>query len=364
MKAKIKINSIWFLILLPLGFILVFISQRNPNLVEKLYSSGIYKYIGATISITTGILPFSLGEVLVIFSLLFIIVSIIWILYKAVTRRMGYKKVIIYVRNVLVALSIVYFLFNILWGLNYYRLPFSKIANIDARPATIHELVALCDDLIIKTNELRRKIDLSKDSKSIENDYKYILKNAYKGYEVTKAIYPELGGSYGRPKGVLLSKAMSYMGITGIYFPFTGEANVNIDTPMISLPSTVTHEMAHQRGFAREDEANYIAYITCKLHPDLDFQYSGYILALTHSMNVLYSNDKEQFNELSKKYSNGVKEDLININRHWAQYEGPIEKASNKMNNAYLKSNNQKDGVKSYGRMVDLLIAEYRMKNK
>lgn len=364
MKVKKRINSLWLLLLLPIGFILVYLSQKNPNIVEKVYSNELYPYIGTAISMITGIFPFSLGEVVVILGLLFITSGILWITYKAITRRISYDRIFGYAKNVLIAFSVIYFLFNILWGLNYYRLPFSQIANIDIRPATVQELAALCDDLIDKTNELRRKIQVSEDNIFEEKDYKYILENAYIGYDVAKNFYLELGGSYGRPKGVILSKAMSYMGITGIYFPFTGEANVNMDTPFISLPSTVTHEMAHQRGFAREDEANYIGYLTCKLHPELSFQYSGYILALTHSMNTLYTNDREKFLELSQKYSNDVKNDLNEINKYWARYEGPIEKASNKMNNVYLKSNNQKDGVKSYGRMVDLLIAEYRMKSK
>ncbi len=364
LKTKRKFRCEWILILLPITFILVYISQRSPDLVEGFYSSGIYKYIGAAISIITGVFPFSIGEITVILGLLFITFGIIWIIYKATTRKMGYRKVFMYIRNVLITFSIIYFLFNILWGLNYYRLSFSQIANIDTRPATIQELVDLCDDLLHKTNELRNRIQLSEDSEFYEGDYKYVLKNAYKGYDAVKDTYPELSGRYGRPKAVIFSKAMSYMGITGIYFPFTGEANVNIDTPFISLPATAAHEMAHQRGFAREDEANYIAYLTCKFHPDLSFQYSGYMLALTHSMNTLYANDREKFMELTQKYSEEVKKDLNSINKHWAKYEGPIERASNKMNNAYLKSNNQKDGVKSYGRMVDLLIAEYRMNKK
>lgn len=363
MNVKRRFNSIWLLTLIPLTFGVVYASQKNPDIVEKVYSSRLYTYIGSALSMITGIFPFSLGETIVIFGVLLIIAGILWLVYNTITRKVGYKVILRYTKNMLIAFSIIYFLFNILWGLNYYRLSFAQIANIDVRPATVQELVELCDDLIERTNELRRKIQQSEDDVFYGKDYKYILRNAYKGYEVAKNIYPELDGSYGRPKGVIFSKAMSYMGITGVYFPFTGEANVNMDTPFISLPSTVTHEMAHQRGFAREDEANYIAYLTCKLHPELSFQYSGYILALIHSMNTLYSNDREMFIELSQKYSDEVKRDLSEINKHWAKYEGPIEKASNKMNNAYLKSNNQRDGVKSYGRMVDLLIAEYRTMN-
>lgn len=364
MKINKKINSLWLVLLLPVGLILVSLSKKNPDMVERLYSSGIYKYIGSTLSIITGALPFSLGEIIVIFSIIFIVISIIKLIYRIATKGIKSCDMLSYSKKVLIAFSAIYFIFNIIWGINYYRLSFSQIANIDTRPATIIELEALCSDLIDKTNNLKTEIQLNKENMAGKTKPRYILKNAYKGYDEIKYIYPELKGSYGKPKGVLFSKAMSYMGITGIYFPFTGEANVNIDIPHVLLPSTATHEMAHQRGFAREDEANYIAYLTCKLHPDLNFQYSGHILALIHSMNVLYRDDREKHNELSKKMSDNVKKDFIEINKYWEKYEGPIEEASNKMNNVYLKSNNQKDGVKSYGRMVDLLIAEYMMKNR
>lgn len=153
---------------------------------------------------------------------------------------------------------------------------------------------------------------------------------------------------------------MSYTGITGIYIPYTGEANVNINSTDFMLPSTVAHEMAHQRGFAREDEANYIAYLTCSMHPDRDFQYSGVMLALIYSMNALAENDIEAYKVLRSKYSEGVKNDLRYDAEFWAKYEGKTQEISNNVNNTYLKSNGQKDGVQSYGRMVDLLIAEYK----
>jgi hypothetical protein len=152
---------------------------------------------------------------------------------------------------------------------------------------------------------------------------------------------------------------MSYTGITGVYFPFTGEANVNVSVPDSDIPATSCHEMAHQRGFAREDEANYIAYLTCKMHPDVDFQYSGTLLALIETTNALYNQDPSAFKELRSKYSDGLIRDLGAINEYWEHYEGPVNEVSNKINDAYLKANNQSDGVQSYGRMVDLLLAEY-----
>ncbi|MPN42576.1 hypothetical protein SDC9_190133 [bioreactor metagenome] len=155
---------------------------------------------------------------------------------------------------------------------------------------------------------------------------------------------------------------MSYAGIAGIFSPFTIEANVNGDLPEVMLPSTIAHEMAHQRGYAREDEANFISFLTCMASPDIEYKYSGTILALIHSINALHGVDKDKALELAEEYSPGLERDLADINAYWKKFEGPIERTSTRLNNTYLKANNQKDGVKSYGRMVDLLLSYYKSK--
>jgi hypothetical protein len=118
--------------------------------------------------------------------------------------------------------------------------------------------------------------------------------------------------------------------------------------------------MAHQRGFAREDEANYLAYLTCMLHPNPDFQYSGTLLALINAVNALYRYAPEQALLLQEEYSEAVRRDLLHRKLFWQQYEGPLEEISREINDSYLKANRQEDGVHSYGRMVDLLLAAYR----
>ena len=157
---------------------------------------------------------------------------------------------------------------------------------------------------------------------------------------------------------------MSYEGISGFYFPFTGEPNVNIDIPASIIPCTVCHEMAHQRGFAREDEANFISYLVCSINPDVTFQYSGTLLALINSMNSLYKYAPQKYKTLIATYSKGLNRDLLELDQYWNYYEGPLEKLSTKINNTYLKANLQKNGVFSYGRMVDLLLAENRRQYK
>ncbi len=191
---------------------------------------------------------------------------------------------------------------------------------------------------------------------------KYILKTAHLGYDKASLQYTKLKGNYGTPKAILLSTPMCYTGITGFYFPFTNEANINMSEPDSFLPFTTTHEMAHQIGFAKEDEANYIAYIACINHPDINFQYSGTLSALSYSFNALRKSDAEKYKELILTCSTGVINDLKYNQDFWKKYSGPVEKIDDKINDTYLKSQNQQSGTKSYGAMVDLLLAEYRKK--
>lgn len=366
MEMKSLLKKLYLILFLPLAILISYIASKSPSIVEKLYSNTIYRFLGQTLSNITGVFSFSVGELLFVSIIIFFISLIIISIIKAVKNSK--KAIYIFANlllNMIIFISIAYFSFIIVWGLNYHRLPFSQIAMLDTKPTSISELVNLCEDLIERGNALREnvKVDSSGVTRlSLSQEDVFI--NAFKGYEKASKIYTELGGSYGRPKGVLLSRGLSISGISGIYFPFTSEANVNTDIPGFMLPCTTAHEMAHQRGFAREDEANFISYLTCNSHPNVDFQYSGTLLAIIHSMNTLYKYDKEKYIELRQTYSEGILRDLKFLSKFWEAYEGPVERASSKLNNAYLKSNYQEDGIYSYGRMVDLLLAEYRSKNK
>jgi hypothetical protein len=354
------------LFLIPLGATLVNISSKRPELVEMLYSEGIYQPIGSILSRASGILPFSVAELVVILVPAAFILYTIKTLMKTISRRrVNLMPLLKYTTNILVIISISFFVFLSVWGLNYYRMPFASIAGLEIKPAPAAELENVCKALIERANALRSSVNTDKaGNMNIPGNSLDILNSCYKGYEVIARRYPELAGIYGNPKPVLLSRLMNYTGICGIYFPFTGEANVNVSVPDSILPSTAAHEMAHQRGFSREDEANYISYLSCTSHPDVNFKYSGVLLALTNSMNALYRINPSSFISLSENYSDGIRHDLAEIDEFWNQYKGPVERTTDKINDKYLKANNQKDGVRSYGRMVDLLIAEYRQADR
>lgn len=354
-KTKIKLVLI---ISTPIIMLINIILSDFPGAVEKYYSNTSDKIIRQGLSFLTSFFPTSFAEILVPALLLFLFYLIIKALVSL--KKGGFLNQLI---NILSYASALYILFMLLWGFNYNRYSFDKIAGLKIEKSSEQQLYKLCEELINNANTLRKEVNENPEGiMIIAGGYKDVFKREQLGYDRAAKLYPELRGSYGPPKRILLSVPMSYTGITGIYMPYTGEANVNINETDFMLPCTVAHEMAHQRGFAREDEANYIAYKVCTMHPDADFRYSGTMLALIYSMNAMADVNYDDFEKLANEYSQGVRRDMVNDSKHWEKYKGKAEKVANNINNTYLKTNGQKDGIESYGRMVDLLLAEYRDK--
>ncbi|RNC28541.1 MAG: hypothetical protein AWM53_01521 [Candidatus Dichloromethanomonas elyunquensis] len=358
------IHTILPLLFWPLGFLLSCITAFFPKQVEVVYARGFSKIVTEYLSRVTGFVPFSLAELIVwafVISVFLLFLQAIIVSLRARSSQRNQKKggLLLRMIGLLVLLGIVYFGFILVWGINYNRLPFAEIAGFKVDGYPEKDLEQLCEKLVVKANRLR--INLPENEQGIikiEGGFQEIRMTAPQGYAKAALIYPELGGIFGQPKPVFFSKLMSYTGISGIYFPFTGEANVNTDIPDPILPAATCHEMAHQRGFAREDEANYLAWVACSCSTVPQFQYSGTLFALIYAMNALYENDPIQAAQINNKYGPGLRRDFRAISQYWKQYEGKVEEFTSDVNDTYLKSNWQREGVESYGRMVDLLLAE------
>lgn len=250
--------------------------------------------------------------------------------------------------------------FLLLWGLNYQRLPFAATAGFDTSPATVPELSQVTEALVASANGLRAP--LSEDERGVMRlgDKTEALARTEAGFRAAARLNPALDGPAARPKAILSSPVFSRLGISGIYFPFTAEANVNADVPAPEMPFSASHEVAHLRGFAREDEASYLGYLACRLHPDPDFRYSGALVASLYASQALAAVDPEGSRRLERQRSAAVRRDVEAIRAWVERHRGPAMAMSERVNNAYLRSQGQKEGVRSYGRMVDLLIAERR----
>jgi len=294
----------------------------------------------------------------------FVIVFVVLMIVHAIRARSQWWRVLI--RRVIVLLSVfscIYMLFVSMWGFNYARQPLAKTLGLDASPATFAELETTCSALTDRAVALRSQTGEDADGVFLpaksRADIMTLPRAAYQAAADESGVR-FLGGSYGPIKPVLYSEGLSYANITGVYFPFTGEANANAGAPDLLFAATCLHEAAHQRGFAREDEANFLAYYTATYTDDTDVQYSATMLALIHAMNKLHAENREAYYEIRSRYSDGMSRDLALNAQHWQQYEGPVAETSVAVNNTFLKANQQQDGVKSYGRMVDLLIGMWR----
>jgi hypothetical protein len=365
MKYLVYLKSwkAFFIALIPVQLLVYALLARSPERVEQLYSNRAYKLISVSLQTFTGFTPYPVGQVLLYSGTILLVALIYWLIRRLWIEHQSMTKIATRLLvNGLVVFSLLYLTFMLVWGLNYYRLPFSEIAGYNVEgPYQQAELEELCRTLIREANQQRELVqEDAQGVMQLPGTPKETLQKAIIGYAEAARIYPELGGNIAPAKKVFVPQLMSYLGIGGIYFPFTGEANVNMHQPPPFLPATICHEMAHQSGFAREDEANYIGYLACRLHPDPAFRYSGTLMALRVSMGTLRQYDSLSFRALRQDYKQGLIRDLKATYAYWEKYEGPIEEVSSRVNDLFLRANRQEEGIRSYSRMLDLLIGEFR----
>lgn len=324
-----------------------------PEQLELFYSSTVNKWWIQSLSLLTGLVSFSVAEILVVAHFFLGIGILLLLMFKL--WKGGWQKLLLSTFHYVL---IVYIVFMCTWGFNYSRMSIGDMLALDVRLYSQHELEALAENLIDEANVLRTLVpENSKGTFYVPGGHVFVFENAQEGFDKLSDLVPALSGRYGKAKAIALSEPMLYTGIVGVYFPFTGEANVNVAINDLLLPATVLHEMAHQRGIAAEDEANFVAFLAARYHPDPIFQYSGHMLALIHTMNALNRVAPDRAFELSQNYSEGVRRDLTAQRLFWLPYQGRVESTATSVNDAYLRSNRQADGVASYGRMVDWLIA-------
>ena len=336
--------------------------KRRPALIEKGYSQTVYPTLSQGMNRVSGVFPFSLFEMMfcgVLIGVAFLTLMVIRRLWNRTGLKVHPQRALYF--GVLAVLGGV-LLFNTLWGLNYYREPLANRLGITMRQHSVSELKTVCKKLIEESNLLSVKVNRNSDEvMAVSGSRDAVLKRTAIGYREAGLKYPIFRTVYGYPKQVLFSDTMAWIGISGIYSPFTAEPNVNALLPASTLPFTAMHEMGHLYGFAREDEANFVAWLTCRMHPDTDYQYSGALMGTIYAMNALYESDPAAWSQLKKTYSPLVNADMKANNAFWKRYEGPAERIHNRINDGYLKANGQLEGVRSYGRMVDLLL-EYELR--
>ncbi|WP_343329760.1 DUF3810 domain-containing protein [Polaribacter staleyi] len=351
---KIPKRHIFLTLFLPIQIFLIKWAATHPELIEKYYSNGIYPPISSFLRIILGWIPFSFGDVLLAFGV-FIFIRFIFRLIK--TRFKNFIPKIIHFTAIL---SVIYFCFYLFWGLNYYREPLAKNLNYQQQKYTTEQLKKVTKQVIKNLNYYQLKITKN-DTLKVKNPYskKEMYAMAILGYHHLSKDYPQLKYQHKSVKSSLMSLLQTYNGTAGYLNPLTGEAQVNNRIPKTGYPTTTCHEMAHQIGFAAENEANFVGFLAANYNEDLYFKYASYRMAFGYCISELRKRDKTLSKELWKTVNKGISKDFNASYTFWQQYKNPFEPLVKKGYNAYLKANKQDKGVQSYNYVVDLFISYF-----
>jgi len=304
---------------------------------------------------------YAVAEILLVMAaaagLFFLVRSIV----RAARERSGWP-LLMWLSSFFLAVASVYFLFILLWGGCYHIPKLEKRLELHTVPQDESILVAAAmrhlEDVLVYSSLVPRDATGAVSA----GGFDALAPEAANSVKALMAKAPDLFGSaiVTPPKRAASYKLLGMLGIGGIYVPFTGESVVNTVSTDPFLPSTMCHELAHRLGFAPEEDANLIAYLACMESEEPIFRYSGALMAYTYCYSAV--TDPANKTVLWRRLNEGTADVLDDFSRdrvEWDQYDGPLREAAQNVNDAYLQSMGQEEGIRSYGRVADMLIALY-----
>ena len=349
-------------LLLPSLLLLRWMSAEAPQAVEDIYSQAVFPTVQSVLSTVASWLPFSAGEAMTALLSIGLIAWMVRVVRTVRRATQGRRALLLGATcDALGFAGVLYAAFLLAWGLNFSRVSLPQHLELDQRPAEVEELVALVRELVEASN--RYRADLPENDAGtllIEGGTDTVFAELQRLHATVGDTFPQYAGTRLTPRVPMLSSVLSNAGISGIYWPFTGEMHVNGQLPASSLPFVACHEAAHAWGVPREDEANLVAAMVCGRSASPLFRYSGAVTSLTYAGNALSSADAERARELLSRLSPAVLRDRENVRLFWTNARGVLSPVARASNDAYLKSQGQALGARSYGAVVDLLVAERR----
>ncbi len=351
----------WFLVTLIALIVIIKLWAQNHNNVEIYYTNKFYYFVSVALRFLFGWIPFSFGDVVYL-------VACCWLLWKLVKNgKLFFKKKIsraIFFQKLLklvVILVVVYIVFNIFWGLNYNRkgitwqLQLKEVAYDTAGLKLIQQL------LLQKVNESKTTL---KNQKTVYPDNTSLFKRAAECYNQADKKYPFIKYEVHSVKSSFYGWLGNYLGFTGYYNPFTGEAQVNTTIPKFLLPYIAVHEIGHQLGYAKEDEANFSGYLAAVSSHDTLFQYSAYLDLYVYANHEVFYFDSTASKISAKQLIPEVKADLLEWKHFNENHTSFLEPAITWLYGKYLQINQQPKGMRSYNEVIAMLMAYYKKYGK
>jgi Protein of unknown function (DUF3810) len=358
MKGK---KSHLFALVLVVIALLIHIYSNDSTRVENQYSTGIYPAFGRFLRYLFGWIPFSIGDVLYGS----IIIWVFWKLIK-ITRAIFRKQVttqsfLAGISKTLRIVLITYILFNAFWGINYNRIGIADQLQLQKDKYKLEDLKMINGLLVEKTNAAKQSL--------VQGNIKYpskeeLFSKVQLAYQQAQTVYPFLKYQPVSLKPSVWSWVGNYMGFTGYYNPFTGEAQVNTLVPKFLQPFTTCHEVAHQLGYAKEMEANFVAYLAATTSQDTLLHYSVYLDLFMYSNRNLFMSDSIAAKAFRQQLIPAVTDDLKEWKRFNKKYRNPVEPVFRWVYGIYLEQNQQPQGVLSYDEVTGFIIAWHKKQGK
>jgi uncharacterized protein DUF3810 len=356
---KIRKNWKW-ICLISLAIVIKIISFF-PAIVETYYTYGMYPVICKIQRIAFGWIPFSIGDFLYAVIVLYFLAKIFQLIKAVFQKKISKPVVKSIVRQLLYFSLSVYVFLNALWGLNYSRQGISSQLGLKVQKYNTNDLDTLTGLLQHRLNQYAllydsaRRRSLSK--KTIFHKSSEAYKLANKQFSFLKYSYPSL-------KPSMYTYMAQFFGFTGYYNPFTGEGQVRTNVPVFIQPFISTHEIAHQLGYGKENEANFVAFLVCKLYDDNDFRYSLYFDLYSYSISELFNYDYRLTKKFYQTLDTQVKKDRRELWRFYSKSRNIIEPLVLRVYDQYLRMNNQPKGRHTYNEVLAWLIAYYKKYGK
>lgn len=305
---------------------------------------------------------FSVAEALCVLLVVLAATYVVWSVI-AVIRRRGHgalQRAYGAVLGAVCAALTIYVGFCFLLGIDSYADGFQEKSGLYAQPVALEDLQAVTAYFARQVAQTAPGVARDEDGVFAE-DRRTILENSVRAYDALEEEYPFLAFDDTGVKPVYFSRFLSALDFTGIYCPFTGESNVNVDSPASMLPATAAHELAHQRGITSEQECNFLAILASTTCGDEVYAYSGWLSGYIYLGNALYRVDPEAYWAIRSALPETVQADLRYQNEYWDQFEDKAaQKVSNRVYDSFLKGYGQELGIQSYGTVVDLLVTYYK----
>lgn len=349
------------LLLLSGALVLLHVCLRGNYALMRRLADGPAAAVRRFLAQLTAEVPFSVAELLialaVIGTMVYIICSIAAMIRRK-NRKNTLKQIYIIFITLTAGVMAVYAAFCLLWGVIFYGDDFIRKSGLKNDKISTEQLETVTEYFAQLANDYAPLVP-REESGACRSDRQAILRRSDEVFRATEQRIPCLAGPDIRAKGVFFSRVMSYIDFTGFFFPITGEANVNMDFPEALFAFTVAHELSHQRGVGKEQEANFVAVMACLDYGDAEYCYSACLMAYIYLGNALYKADNAAWQQVYSTLSPEVRADLKANNEYWARFDTPVQTISNTVYEGFLQSYDQQLGLKSYGACVDLLVNYY-----